>query len=144
MASTIILRQGNTLPSQGSGITLGEPVFNTDLHTFHIGLGYGITAEMVGAPIVQSIVGAGDSYKVPSSKATKDFVSSQITSSAVISFNGLTGAVIGASLGANTFTGLNTYNEGISASGITAGGMVIQGNLYISGTFDALVDGGTY
>jgi len=37
----------------------------------------------------------------------------------VISFNGLTGAVTGASLGANTFTALNTFNAGISAAGGT-------------------------
>jgi len=51
----------------------------------------------------------------------------------VSTFNGATGAVIGASLGANTFTGLNEFNAGISASGITTGGMVIQGNLIVSG-----------
>jgi len=37
----------------------------------------------------------------------------------VISFNGLTGAVTGASLGANTFTALNTFNAGISSAGGT-------------------------
>ena len=37
----------------------------------------------------------------------------------VISFNGTTGAVTGASLGINTFNGLNTFNAGISASGAT-------------------------
>ena len=37
----------------------------------------------------------------------------------VTSFNGATGAVTGASLGANTFTALNTFNAGISSSGIT-------------------------
>ena len=39
----------------------------------------------------------------------------------VISFNGATGAVTGASLGANTFTALNTFSAGISASGATLG-----------------------
>jgi hypothetical protein len=42
----------------------------------------------------------------------------------VISFNGLTGAVTGASLGANTFTGLNTFNAGIGASGASFTGTV--------------------
>ena len=37
----------------------------------------------------------------------------------VSSFNGLTGAVTGASLGENTFTALNTFSAGISASGAT-------------------------
>jgi hypothetical protein len=43
----------------------------------------------------------------------------------VTSFNGLTGAVTGASLGANTFTALNTFNAGISA----AGGVTLAGTL---------------
>ena len=42
-----------------------------------------------------------------------------ITNTGVQSFNGVTGAVTGASLGANTFTALNTFNAGISASGAT-------------------------
>ena len=37
----------------------------------------------------------------------------------VTSFNSATGAVTGASLGANTFTQLNTFSAGISASGAT-------------------------
>jgi hypothetical protein len=40
----------------------------------------------------------------------------------VTSFNGNTGAVTGASLGANTFTGLNSFNAGVSATGLTIGG----------------------
>jgi hypothetical protein len=49
----------------------------------------------------------------------------------VASFNGATGAVTGASLGANTFTGLQTLTAGLSASGgITFGSNVtINGNL---------------
>jgi hypothetical protein len=42
----------------------------------------------------------------------------------VASFNGNTGAVTGASLGANTFTGLNTFSVGISAAGATFGATV--------------------
>ena len=42
----------------------------------------------------------------------------------VNSFNGSTGAVSGASLGANTFTGLNTFNAGIGASGASFTGTV--------------------
>lgn len=42
----------------------------------------------------------------------------------VTAFNGNTGAVTGASLGANTFTGLNTFSAGISAAGATFGATV--------------------
>ena len=53
---------------------------------------------------------------------TAQWVNSDVSSLAVSSFNGATGAVTGASLGANTFTALNTFNAGISASGATFSG----------------------
>ena len=79
------------------------------------------------------------------------------TNTGVTSFNGNTGAVVGASLGANTFTLLNTFNAGISASGATfignitatgatfgslavtgqsnfGGAVTINGNLLVGGT----------
>ena len=79
------------------------------------------------------------------------------TNTGVTSFNGKTGAVVGASLGANTFTLLNTFNAGISASGATfignitatgatfgslavtgqsnfGGAVTINGNLLVGGT----------
>ena len=79
------------------------------------------------------------------------------TNTGVTSFNGNTGAVVGASLGANTFTLLNTFNAGISASGATfignitatgatfgslavtgqsnfGGAVTINGNLLVAGT----------
>ena len=55
----------------------------------------------------------------------------------VISFNGATGAVTGASLGANTFTQLNTFNAGISASGATFNGNIyVTGNLIVTGRIE--------
>lgn len=50
----------------------------------------------------------------------------------VISFNGLTGAVTGASLGANTFTGLNSFNGGISANGATLDSATVVGTLAVT------------
>ena len=50
----------------------------------------------------------------------------------VISFNGLTGAVTGASLGANTFTGLNSFNGGISANGATLNSATVVGTLAVT------------
>ena len=50
----------------------------------------------------------------------------------VTTFNGLSGAVTGASLGANTFTALNSFNAGISASTLTvSGGVTFSGNVYL-------------
>ena len=50
----------------------------------------------------------------------------------VTSFNGATGTVTGASLGANTFTALNTFSAGISASGATFSGPIISTGYQIS------------
>jgi len=56
-----------------------------------------------------------------------------ITNIGVQSFNGLTGAVTGVTVGgANTFTALNTFNAGISASALTvAGGATFSSNVYL-------------
>ena len=75
MGTTIVFRRGSTFPSQGSGITLAEPVFNTNLNTFHIGLGHGVTAEWVGAPIsgLSADIAAGITYKIPTAAAVKNY-----------------------------------------------------------------------
>jgi hypothetical protein len=107
MASTIVFRRGNTFPSQGSGITLAEPVFNTSQNTFHIGLGHGVTAEWVGAPItgLSASIASGEAYKIPTAAAVKNYISglcfgntgAPTITQYVSSFNGLTGAVQGVS-----------------------------------------------
>ena len=62
---------------------------------------------------------------------------STITNTGVWSFNGLTGDVTGVTTGtANTFTALQTFNSGISASG----GVTLSGNLKgTTATFTGLV-----
>ena len=54
----------------------------------------------------------------------------------VTSFNGATGAVTGATLGANTFTALNSFNAGVSASALTVSGTITstEGITFGSGT----------
>jgi hypothetical protein len=178
MASTIVFRRGSTFPSQGSGITLAEPVFNTNLNTFHIGLGHGVTAEWIGAPIsgASASISSAEAYKVPTAKAVKDYVTDYvtavngvlavngfaggvtlaagtgvsvaassgtitITNMGVQSFNGNTGAVQGvSSINGNTgaisdvaftnaaqsFSGLQQFIHGISASGLTASTALIE------------------
>ena len=56
-----------------------------------------------------------------------------LTSNYVKSVNGLTGAVVSiATTGSNVFTGLNTFNAGISASALTvSGGVTFSGNVYL-------------
>ena len=61
--------------------------------------------------------------------------------SGVQTFNGLTGAVTGVTVGsANVFTQLNRFEAGISASGATIGNLVVQSGLCASGgiTFNSL------
>jgi hypothetical protein len=60
----------------------------------------------------------------------------------VISFNGLTGAVTGVTTGiANTFTAIQNFNAGISASGITVGGsIVLQNQEFIRNTTNGRMD----
>ena len=62
-----------------------------------------------------------------------------ITNTGVQTFNGLTGAVTGVTLGgSNIFTALNTFNAGISASALTvAGGATFSGNVYADNILDA-------
>jgi len=145
MASTIVFRRGNTFPSQGSGITLAEPVFNTSQNTFHIGLGHGVTAAWVGAPItgLSASIASGEAYKIPTAEAVKNYIGglcygntgAPTITQYVSSFNGLTGAVGGVCAAqANTFTALQSFANGISASGITVNGdMSVTGNFTVSG-----------
>ena len=128
MATEITFRRGSNDPTSGSGITLAEPVFNTTNHTFHIGLGYGVTAEWVGAPIsgLSADIAAGITYKIPTAAAVKNYVTGTSITNYVSSFNGLTGAVTGVTVGgANVFTALNSFNAGICASGITLSSGII-------------------
>jgi len=136
MGTQITFRRGSSFPTQGSGITLAEPVFETTLHTFHIGLGYGVTAEWVGAPIsgLSADIAAGITYKIPTAASVLNYISglcygntgAPTITQYVSSFNGLTGAVGGVCAAqANTFTAVQTFTSGISA----AGGITFNGTL---------------
>lgn len=146
MGTTIIFRRGENDPTSGSGLTLAEPAFNTTLKTFHIGLGHGVTAAWVGAPIsgLSADIAAGITYKIPTLAAVKNYIGglcygntgAATMTEYVSSFNGLTGAVTGVTVGgANTFTALNSFNAGISASGATFSGTLSGA----TATFSSLV-----
>lgn len=125
MATEITFRRGSNDPTSGSGLTLAEPAFNTTLKTFHIGLGHGITAAWVGAPIsgLSAEIAAGITYKIPTLAAVKNYIGGLCygnTGAATItqyvsSFNGLTGAVQGVS-SVNGFTGAITVSGGTGIS----------------------------
>lgn len=127
MATQISIKKGGSDPTSSSGLTLAEPVFITANNTLWIGKGSGITAVWVGAGIcgASSGIAAGLTYQIPTAAAVKNYVASTSITSYVSSFNGATGAVTGASLGTNVFTGLNSFNAGICASGITLSSGII-------------------
>ena len=129
MASTIVFRRGSTFPSQGSGITLAEPVFNTNLNTFHIGLGHGVTAEWVGAPIsgLSADIAAGITYKIPTAAAVKNYIS---TVGGVAGATGATGAT--GSQGATGATGA-TGSQGVQGNTGATGSQGVQGNTGATG-----------
>ena len=91
MGTQITFRRGENDPTSGSGLTLAEPAFNTTLKTFHIGLGYGVTAAWVGAPIsgLSADIAAGITYKIPTAAAVKNYIS---TVGGVAGATGATGA----------------------------------------------------
>ena len=149
MASTIVFRRGSTFPSQGSGITLAEPVFNTSQNTFHIGLGHGVTAEWVGAPItgLSASIASGEAYKIPTAAAVKNYVTDYVTAvNGVLTVNGFAGGVtlsagtgvsVAASSGSITIT-----NTGVQSFNGTTG--AVQGLRFVNGkTGDIAILGGT-
>lgn len=127
MATQISIKKGESNPTNLSGLTLAEPVFVSTNNTLWIGKGSGITPVWVGAGIcgASSGIAAGLTYQIPTLAAVKNYVTSTSITNYVSSFNGATGAVTGASLGANVFTGLNSFNAGICASGITLSSGII-------------------
>ena len=66
-----------------------------------------------------------------------EFASGGIVGDYVTTFNGLTGAVTGVTVGGvNTFTQLNTFSAGISASGATLGTLTTNSGVTIGGRLD--------
>ena len=88
-------------------------------------LGLGSNTAVIGATL-QSAATIYGVLNLPKglSASGATFMGNISAPNIVTSFNGATGTVTGASLGANTFTALNTFSAGISASGATFGGTV--------------------
>ena len=88
-------------------------------------LGLGSNTAVIGAT-TQSAATIYGVLNLPSglSAAGATFMGNISAPNIVSSFNGATGTVTGASLGANTFTALNIFSAGISASGATFAGTV--------------------
>ena len=146
MSTTITFRRGTAAPTQGAGLTLGEPAFDTTNRNLYVGLGSGVTAAWVGARIsgLSTDIAAGLTNWIVNAKAIADYVTATAVtpSNVVTSFNGLTGAVGGVCAAqANTFTALQTFNSGITASAVYvstgstfAGSVSFTGGLSAAGT----------
>lgn len=80
MTTTIIIRRGTAAPTQASGLTLGEPAFNTTDQTLHIGRGAGVTAAWVGARItgLSADIAAGLTLQIPTSSAVKNYITDYV------------------------------------------------------------------
>ena len=74
--SVFTFKKGTSDPTATSGLTLGEPAFNTTTKRFFMGLGTGITAAWVGAPITgaSSDIQLGLTGSVPTASAVKYYV----------------------------------------------------------------------
>ena len=97
--ATIKIRRGTTDPITlaPAGVTAGEPIFNTSLNKLFVH--NGTTGIWVGAE-VDNGTGLGSSQtKIPTQYAVKTYVDNNLSSGAVTSINGVTGA---ASLRAGT------------------------------------------
>jgi hypothetical protein len=124
---TISFRRGTAPPTAASGLTLGEPAFDTAGKNLYIGLGSGVTAAWVGAQITGSSadVELGLTAWIPTVSAVKNYVD-EVENNLVSSVNGATGDITDVALTVeeNTFTPLQTFNGGISAAGGTFSGLV--------------------
>ena len=76
MAVEITFRLGSVTPTSASGITMGEPAYNTVDNRLFVGKGFGITAAWVGAPISNDYlqIAAGLTQQIPTLGAVKDYV----------------------------------------------------------------------
>ena len=125
MSTLIQIKRGPTDPS---GITTGEFAYNTTDSKLFIGG----TAERkwIGGEVTGGVDMGGGSAVSQNRVPTQNGVYQYTRNNFVGSFNGLTGAVTGASLGANTFTGLQTLTGGLCA----AGGVTFNSSVYATGT----------
>lgn len=113
MPTQIQIKRGTTTPS---GLTVGEPAFDTA--TSRLFVGNTAAVRWIGGEITGGVdMGAGSAAsqnRVPTQNAVYEYARSNF----VASFNGLTGAVTGVTVGgANTFTALNTFSAGLCAAG---------------------------
>jgi hypothetical protein len=125
MASKIVIKRSVTAAAP-AGLSYGEMAFiqgsGLTANQFYVGISGG-NPVWVGAQI--GTTGTWTDNSAQTSLATQYATDQRRISSSVSSFNGLTGAVSGVTTSvANTFTQLNTFSAGISASDATFTGSI--------------------
>ena len=136
MATQIQIKRGSTTPA---GLTVGESAMNTSTNQIYLG-GTGGTV-LVGGEVTGGVdMGAGSAVsanRIP----TQSGVYNYVRNSTVTSFNGATGAVGGVTTSAaNTFTALQSFSAGISADGITVGGLITNISNDSGSAFNPIID----
>jgi hypothetical protein len=137
MPVQISLKKATQNPTSSSGLTSGEPVFNSSNNTFWIGRGAGNSPIWMGAPITgdSGAINSGLTGYLPTTSAVKDYVLSVVPFNYVVSVNGLTGVVtnIAETTGA-TFTGCVAFNAGLTTSNIwVTSGATFNSGIYVTG-----------
>ena len=134
-ADTLTIKAGPGILLTGDAGIDSFTITNLAANAF-LTIGFGATGAGVieGFPLLQADL-AQDTLTIQSGTGTKivvDHLSDtySIFNTGVLSFNGATGAVTGITAGgANTFTQLNTFSAGISASGATFTGNISARNI---------------
>ena len=137
-ADTLTIKAGPGILLTGDAGIDSFTITNLAANAF-LTIGFGATGAGVieGFPLLQADL-AQDTLTIQSGTGTKivvDHLSDtySIFNTGVLSFNGATGAVTGITAGgANTFTQLNTFSAGISASGATFSGNISAPNIVFS------------
>lgn len=161
MPTTIILRRGTAAPTSASGLTLGEPAFNSADQTLHIGRGVGVTAAWVGARIsgLSTDIAAGLTLQIPTLSAVKNYVTDYVTqnqsgvSDLTVNGDSLDGSITltsGSAIGitSNGGNNISITNTGVRSLGLcgdwkksvvalfggTTGSVLLSGATWGSGT----------
>jgi len=136
--ATIKIRRGTTDPITitPSGVTAGEPIFNTTLNKLFVH--NGTTGIWVGAE-VDNGTGLGSSQtKIPTQYAVKTYVDNNLSSGAVTSINGVTGAArFGAGTGISITPGTDP-DKGITITNIGVQSAVAGTGISVSGSTGAV------
>jgi hypothetical protein len=146
--ATIKFKRGSSDPTTAiapSGLTIGEPVFNTSQNKFWIH--NGTTGIWVGAEVDNGALSTNSQVKIPTQFAVKTYVDSAVSvaqGGAVTSVNGVTGPVVlaagtgvGIAAGSGSDKGITFTNTGVQSltlSVTTNGGLAVSG----AGTTGAL------